>query len=882
MKKFLTVLLALSVVFTYTVGTAFAVSTTTAADEQDAMAKAVNTYYANNFAYNANGKLVSVAGSTNNVDTNLTKTAVDVAVAQLIADYKTKITEASVTGNDMAAAWTTDLGADATNLFSVLVGTGEQNYAVAGGVLYTKAVTDAKSEATTYMDSINTSLYSTGDAKLINTAKNELSNELTGAVSSKAGLDKVVKALAAFKTEVEKYTPVANQEAELAKYKTAAQNAIAALAAKFQPLEAERLDAVVTSGMTVSELAEHNAKVNNLSANIAAVVALYDEQITAVTLEDGYTAATDAIDAIVAKATTALTNSGTNDEFYKVVNGLSDAAVLTAYAETYATGLKNMFDVKTGLATYNSATVDKYLADTIAKIKALTITSYAGVKAALDATPKADAEVTALNAYKAQAVLVITTKNDGNVTDAEKVSGTTLVALKGDFAASSWDAEHKSAIEAIQKEYKLKINAAASKEDVIALVKEAQAAMENVALRADAANSMKTSVTAVLNTLRYATADTGKGGTIESYANAKNVSSQYSTAILDGAMQQAVDVLYDAVLAEKNTSLTTAQITAILQNNYSAALAKIDGMMTTTALKSAADAVIAAITALPTTVTVADKDQYLAAEKAYEDYLEIAGAKVADITNRTLLDAYMTRLIYLERTAIEAQIRILPSTVTLDNQAAVEAARAAVDAYDEAYSKYAGSAATTAGYDYDYVAVTNTNKLETAETQLSEAKLVDAAKKIAALPATITDADADAVKAARAAYDNLSDIEKTQFSAALLDKLVAAEKSIVNAQVKAVESLKIKASSKLYKGNKIRVNWKTTGDTESVTGYQVYKSTKANSGYKFMGKTTKSYMDNKKNLKKGGRYFYKVRAYIDVDGTRYYSDWSNKANRYYK
>ena len=238
----------------------------------------------------------------------------------------------------------------------------------------------------------------------------------------------------------------------------------------------------------------------------------------------------------------------------------------------------------------------------------------------------------------------------------------------------------------------------------------------------------------------------------------------------------------------------------------------------------------------------------------------------------------MTKLITLEKAAVEAKISALPKLVTVSDKEAIEAADAALKAYDDTYGKY-----NTAPYDYGYLAASNAPKLETAKAGLENAMLVDAAKKIAELPINITAADKAAVEAARAAYDALTDAQKEAFSESLLKKLVAAEAAFGDSEIKAVESLKIKASSKLYKGKKIRVNWRVAdGDASTIDGYRVYKSTKMNSGYKFMGKTKKLYMDNKKDLKKGKRYFYKVRAYKVVDGKTYYSDYSNLANRYYK
>ena len=92
-----------------------------------------------------------------------------------------------------------------------------------------------------------------------------------------------------------------------------------------------------------------------------------------------------------------------------------------------------------------------------------------------------------------------------------------------------------------------------------------------------------------------------------------------------------------------------------------------------------------------------------------------------------------------------------------------------------------------------------------------------------------------------------------------------------------VKATSVKLKSALNKTS-VKLTW-TKSKGYKVDGYQIYRSTKKSSGYKKYATTKKQTYTNRAALKKGTRYYYKVRGYRKIDGKTYYTKWSNYATR---
>ena len=310
---------------------------------------------------------------------------------------------------------------------------------------------------------------------------------------------------------------------------------------------------------------------------------------------------------------------------------------------------------------------------------------------------------------------------------------------------------------------------------------------------------------------------------------------------------------------------------ASLQAAVADVKAKVDALKTKDELKAEATELAKEASAVKRPVALDQKDAVLALYDkvlAHEDYCTMTGYGYTLTASKMLLATDIQSLEALELKALNDTKNTLGDVkkLTLANEEAVNAYVAAQDAYNDLYGaegKYKDALGKQTVKDYED-ATAYENKIFDLKVEAVEAL-------IKALPLNATNAQ---VAAAKKAVDDLGFAGLCAIHPTWLTKLSKFKIDTENA----VESLKLTAKSSAKKGS-ITVKWTVKGDASAADGYQVWKSTKQSKGYKKAITTTKKSYKNTKGLKKGTRYYYKVRAYKVVDGKNVYSDWSNKAYR---
>ena len=259
---------------------------------------------------------------------------------------------------------------------------------------------------------------------------------------------------------------------------------------------------------------------------------------------------------------------------------------------------------------------------------------------------------------------------------------------------------------------------------------------------------------------------------------------------------------------------------------------------------------IAAIDALPETITLNDLEVVKAARAKYDALAQYEGAQdnISNYARLTAAEEAIANLVKGEADPVKETISFLPkaSDLTLNDKAAVEAARASYDALSSEAKEYVENITTLV------LAEATIAKLE-AQAELAQAK--DALNQALenAEPEEDIDKLTDQVKQAKA------DLKEAN------EELTVA-KETVKIQKVVIKKLKAKAQKK-----KTTVSWKSAGQGYQ---YEVYKSTKMSKGFK-KAVTTKKVKAVVKKLKSKKTYYVKVRAFKVVNGSKVYTQYSD-------
>ena len=369
-----------------------------------------------------------------------------------------------------------------------------------------------------------------------------------------------------------------------------------------------------------------------------------------------------------------------------------------------------------------------------------------------------------------------------------------------------------------------------------------------------------------------------KGGAL--YEAATSYEKQIEAAIAAKKVVTAGDSDYSFDVNSKFasnliTEMKKANTKEELDSKFNEAKSIVENVKTVSAIKAEAKALNDKATAISAPIDATKKAEVVAILDGYaelEDYIKTIDTATSPVMYKSLVTSYLQTIADAEAKAINDAIKAV-GKVTVDDKEAIEKIREDFDAYVDLVDKYVLTAATTP----TETAVSN------LETALSEAQVDEVTTLIMNLDTVVNSGNIDQVRAAQAAYDALNAAQKASISKIVYDKMIAVGKLADKFEVTSVEALKITASSSAVKGS-ITVKWTVKGDSSAADGFQVYRSLKMNSGFgtkAFFTTTdnTKRTYKNTKSLKKGTRYYYKIRAYKVVDGVKYYSDWSNKAYR---
>ena len=512
-----------------------------------------------------------------------------------------------------------------------------------------------------------------------------------------------------------------------------------------------------------------------------------------------------------------------------------DAAVKAAEQLVYDDLNKDVYDTTTAEAYINAAAAKENLTLTATNFEAQKFR-----KAIQDAAKKMYKEGT-----EAKTPQVKVSYGDDKTAEAD------LVYLKGTYdseAANKWDEIAQNAVADLLD--------AQSYDEITKIMTDAAADFGKLLKAADAADVKAARTSYCKALVNY--------GDLK--ASLLNNEKDYPAATIAAAVVQGKKLI--------NKATTVDAVKAA----YADAQAIIDGIKTVDELKAAKDAVEKQIAALPYTskLTEADKPAVRAAYDAYDAYMNMPGA--SEVSNKALLKEKYNKVNELAAKTIDDKAKALNKQLkNLTNSDADKAAKAALKAEADAVkaeAKALNKEIKDVNADYDgfltRVSMSEYDKL--TEEDFSAAVAADALVKLT--KAAKDGASQEEMKAAMDAYKALTDRQRYEIDETALPLI----KVIENKLGAAVKGLKLTTKSSAKKGS-ITVKWTVKGDKAAVDGYQVYKSTKAQKGYKKAITTKKTSFKNTKNLKKGTRYFYKVRAYKVVDGKTYYSDWSNKANR---